>query len=717
MSNFDLLSSALQYQIVNGLGFRALRPVQEQSIPPILAGHNCVVLAPTAGGKTESAFFPLLSAMDTGDWRPVSVVYVAPLRALLNNQAPRLERYAGLLGRRAFKWHGDTTAAERRAFLNEPVDILLTTPESLEVMLMSERVPTRRLFSTLRAVVIDEIHAFVGDDRGGHLSAVLERLSRIAGHDVQRIGLSATVGNPEEILAWTAGSSTRSRSVVAPGGARAEPELSLDYVGSLENAAHVITRLHPGKKRLVFVDSRRGVEAVGRALRDSGVEAFVTHSSLSIHERRAAEEAFAGGKDCVIVATSALELGIDIGDLDHVLQVDSPSTVAGFLQRMGRSGRRDGTRPNCTFLATDSETLVQAAALLRLHRAGYVEPIEPVRRASHLLAHQLMALSIQEHGVAESDWWGWVAPASAFAGLADEDRAELVGHMESEGILARAEGRLLLGDRGQKLYGFRNFMELYSAFSTPKSFGVMYGADEIGTLELSFVEDADLANLSFTLGARAWKAIDIDWTNAVVRVEPAPMSGDAKWQGSPKLLGRALCEAIREVLTSDTVDPWWSRRAREHMASVRAEYGFLSPSGLDLVRDRDSYRLWTYAGGRANNLLAKLLEEVLGPKVTSGNFSLGFKENAAASEAAIRQALDQLRQSGRPTEEDAIRYAEACARGRLSKFQPCLSERLEAVYLAARLTDAEGARAALAPSRVETHGDRPDAIATKRDVE
>ncbi len=695
MSSFDRLTPALQYQIVNGLGFRALRPVQEQSIPPILDGHNAVVLAPTAGGKTESAFFPLLSAMDAEDWRPVSVVYVAPLRALLNNQAPRLSRYTGLLGRRAFTWHGDTSASERRAFISEPADVLLTTPESLEVMLMSERVPARRLFSSLKAVVIDEIHAFVGDDRGGHLSAVLERLSRIAGQDVQRIGLSATVGNPDEILAWTAGSSRRPRTVVAPGGARVEPELTLDYVGSLENAAHVIARLHPGRKRLVFVDSRRGVEAVGRALRDSGVATFVTHSSLSVVERRAAEAAFAEGQDCVIVATSALELGIDIGDLDHVIQVDSPSTVAGFLQRMGRSGRREGTRPNCTFLATDREALVQAAALLRLFRRGYVEPVRPVRRAAHLLAHQIMALSIQEHGVAESDWWGWVAPASAFDGLTEADRAELLGHMAGEGILAQADGRLSLGERGEKLYGFRNFTELYAAFSAPRSFGVLYGADEIGALELSFVEQAELATLSFTLGARAWKAIDIDWQNAVVRVEPAPMSGDAKWQGTPKLLDRALCEAIREVLTSDTVDPWWSRRARARMEEVRADYGFLSPTGLALAEAGESFRLWTFAGGRANNLLAKVLEELLGPKVTSNNFSIGFKEGAAAGEVGIRQALDALRASGRPTEEDALRYAESCARGRLSKFQPCLSPRLEALYLASRLTDAAGARGVL----------------------
>ena len=389
---FDRLSPALQYQIVNGLGFQDLRPVQELAIAPVLDGKNVVVLAPTAGGKTEAAFFPLLSQMDTQDWRPVSVVYVAPIRALLNNQEARVERYAGLIGRRAFKWHGDVTTGRKNAFLNDPADILLTTPESLEVMLMSARVPTERVFANLRAVVIDEIHAFAGDDRGGHLSALLERLSRFCHKDIQRIGLSATVGNPEAILQWASGSSQRAGEVLRAPATGIAPRLSLDFVGSEENAAHMVAQLHPGKKRLVFVDSRRGVEAMGKNLRALGVDAFVTHSSLSLDERRMAEAAFEAGKDCVIVATSALELGIDIGDLDHVLQVGAPPTVAAFLQRMGRTGRRPGTIPNCTFLAVDDESLWTAAGLIRLFREGFVEPIRLSHRAAHLLAHQIVHL-------------------------------------------------------------------------------------------------------------------------------------------------------------------------------------------------------------------------------------------------------------------------------------------------------------------------------------
>ena len=691
---FARLSPAMQYQIVNGLGFGGLRPVQEAAAGAILDGKNCVVLAPTAGGKTEAAFFPLLSRMDAEDWHAVSVIYVAPIRALLNNLEERLTRYSGLIGRRAFKWHGDVAASAKQRFIVDPTDILLTTPESLEVMLMSRKVPAERLFRGLRAVVIDEIHAFVADDRGGHLASVLERLTRFCGNDVQRIGLSATVGNPGAILGWLAGSSQRPGVVVDPGGARKEPEIKIDWVANLGNAAHMIAQLHPGKKRLVFVDSRRQVEALGQALRSLGVDTYVTHSSLSLDERLAAEAAFQAGQDCVIVATSALELGIDIGDLDHVLQVDAPSTVAAFLQRMGRTGRRDGRSPNCTFLAIDPEGLLRAAAIVRLFRDGFVESVPIVTRAAHLLAHQLMALTIQrEGGIPVADWWAWVSSATPFRDLTDDDRQELVAHMVGHDILTEVDGRFVLGARGEKLYGWRNFAELYAVFSTPQTLKVLWGTSEVGSIDAQFAQQAKLEELSFVLGARAWHAVAIDWNDGIVRVEPMAASGSARWQGSPRLLGAELCAAMERILTDDADAAEWSHRARTRIAELRAEHALTPGRGLALVPDGQGVRLWTFAGGKANNLLAKALGELLGDKVVVDNLYVGFRDTAARSDVAIREALAQLGSAGRPDHADALRLAESCGRGRLSKFQPCLPPRLEAEYLASMLTDDAGARA------------------------
>jgi ATP-dependent Lhr-like helicase len=704
MTSFDRLTPALQYQLINALGYRELRPVQELTIGPVLDGKNCVVVAPTAGGKTEAAFFPVLSAMDAADWRPTSVLYVAPIRALLNNQEERVTRIATTLGRRVAKWHGDTGQAARKAFLNDPADILLTTPESIEVMMMSPRVPARRIFAGLRAVIVDEVHAFAGDDRGAHLAALLERLSRFCGNDVQRIGLSATVGNPEQILAWLEGRSRRPGIVISPPRVTSAPRLDLDFVETMANAASVVRRFHPGTKRLIFVDSRRGVEEIGTRLRSDGVDVYMVHGSLSATERRDAERAFAERTDCVIVSTSALELGIDIGDLDHVIQIDSPSTVASFLQRLGRSGRRAGAGANCTFLAVKPSAALQAAALMRLHRQGYVEDVRIERRAAHILAHQLLALCIERGGIGRGDWFAWLDGATSFADIRPEERNALVDHMLERGILSDQEGLLWLGPEGEKLYGRRNFAELYAVFSTPRLIRVQHGTHEIGSVDASFLEalDTDARRAAFSLGGRAWQVVCVEWGRGLCQVKPADAAPSARWSGSPSFLGYRLCQAMREVLVQEDYDPGWSQRTRSLFDSLKAEHTFLRESEeaagpSPMVDDgADVITWWTFAGGRANLLLARMIEAELGGKCVSRNTSVTCKEEAGKSQAALRELLRKLAAEERPNEGDARRWTDATVgRGRASKFAPCLPREALTAYLAERMTDVDGARAAV----------------------
>ncbi|HEV2843706.1 MAG TPA: DEAD/DEAH box helicase, partial [Thermoanaerobaculia bacterium] len=418
MPPFDHLHPALRHHIVNSLGWRELRPLQERAIAPILAGEHALLVAPTAGGKTEAAVFPLFSRMLSEDWSRLSILYVCPLRALLNNLEARLAGYLRLLGRRAALWHGDVGAGERRGIQREPPDLLLTTPESLEVMLTSRGIDHARLFRDLRAVVVDELHAFAGDDRGWHLVSLLERVGRVAGRDLQRVGLSATLGNPGQVLGWLAGSSRGPRSVVSPdAGPAREADVRIDYVGNLDNAAQVLSQLHRGEKRLVFCDSRSRVEDLAFRLRSLGIATWVSHGSLGADERRRAEQAFAEGRDCVIVATSTLELGIDVGDLDRVIQIEAPSTVSGFLQRLGRTGRRPGASRNLLFLTTHSETLLRAAAIVQLWREGYVEPVEPPALPFHIYAQQLLALVHQVPGLPWGAWKEWLDPLPGFAAL------------------------------------------------------------------------------------------------------------------------------------------------------------------------------------------------------------------------------------------------------------------------------------------------------------
>ena len=677
MSAFGRLSGGLQYQIVAATPIRDLRPVQELTIDAVLEGDDVVVLAPTAGGKTEAAFFPLLSRMDTEAWEPVSVLYLSPIRALLNNQESRVQRYAELIGRSAFKWHGDVRERARKRFLKDPADILMTTPESLEAMLMSSRVPARALFKSLQAVVIDEVHAFAGDDRGAHLAAVLTRLSRYCRRDIQRIGLSATVGNPDEILRWLHGESQRGARVVNPPKPPVEPELVLDYVASSENAAKVIAGLHRGQKRLVFVDSRRGVERLTEILRRLGVDAYLTHGSLSVTERRNAEEAFEHGRDCVIVSTSALELGIDVGSLDRVLQLEVPATVASFLQRMGRTGRRPGTTPNCMFLTTKDESTLQAAALLRLVREGYVEPVRPSHRAAHILAHQIMALGIQENGIPKSDWWAWLSGSTPFSELDEGARERLVDHMLEEDILAIDGGRLWLGERGERLYGKRNFSELYAVFSTPRLITVRWDSREIGTIDAGFLSALDEAEyVAFTLAGRPWRVAHIDWRRGSCDVKPAERGRVPRWPGNPRFLEWEMCQAMRDVLLGEARDAAWTDRAHDVLTRLRIEYDFLVEGATVLQNYKDGLKWWTFAGGRANLLLARMIEAELGGRCSVSNLAVTLKNEAGESPVGVRELLQRFASEGRPTPLDAERFAGVAGRARYSKFDPCLPEEL-----------------------------------------
>ncbi|MDC3959011.1 DEAD/DEAH box helicase [Polyangium jinanense] len=685
-SAFERLGAAVRYHIVHTLGFSGLRPVQELTAHAILDGDNCVVLAPTAGGKTEAAFLPLLSRMHGEGWGAPSVLYLSPIKALLNNQEPRLTKLAGMLSRRVFKWHGDIGANERGRFTQDPADILMTTPESLEVMLVSSRVPSERLFRALQAVVIDEVHAFAGDDRGAHLVSLLERLQRHAGRDLQRIGLSATVGNPLEILAWLGGTSRRKGRLVDPPKPPSAAEVHLDWVASVPNAAKVIAGLDPGKKRLAFVDSRRRVEQLGEALQGAGVTTFLMHSSLSADERRRAEQAFESGSDCVIVATSTMELGIDVGDLDVVYQVDAPPSVASFLQRIGRAGRRAGTKQRATFLCTKESELALSAALLRLWKSGYVEPVRPERAAFHVLAQQILALCLQEGGVPIADWWAWVAGAVCFSEVTEREREMLLGRMLSEGIVVAADGRLILGPRGEALYARRNFQALYAIFEAQALLQVFWGPREVGTVDAFFVQSLPPAS-SFVLGGKAWQITHIDWKKGLCEVAPAPEGRHLNWMGPPRLIARRICEELRRTLLDEAEDPWWTKRAREAMRAERAANVFLADEAMPVMESAGEIVWHTFLGGRANNLLAKLLEERLGSLVVPGNMAIKVRGGAARSGAAVREAIRALRAPGAVTEADAVRFAASCAREPLSKFQPCLPEELELRFLARRVVE------------------------------
>lgn len=693
MSNFEQLHPALQHHVVNSLGWRELRPFQDAVIPRILAGEHLIVLAPTAGGKTEAAFFPTISRMLTEGWPALSALYVCPIKALLNNLDHRLQRYCRLVGRRSALWHGDVAQTRRAQILRDAPDCLLTTPESLEVMLVSARIDARGLFGNLRVVIVDEIHAFAGDDRGWHLLSVLERISRLAGREIQRIGLSATVGNPPALIDWLAGSCRGRRGVFLPLGQRpGDADVTLDYTGSLENAAIVISRLHRGEKRLVFVDSRSRAEQLGAELRQLETTALVTHSSLSQEQRRQAEEAFASRENCVIVATSALELGVDVGDLDRVIQIDAPPTVSSFLQRMGRTGRRAGAARNCLFLATRDEALVQAAGLVDLWAGGYVEPVVPPAEPYHVLAQQLMALALQQRGIGRRGWLDWIAGVPAFAAMPPGEIERLVDWMLATEILSCDEGILWLGRQGEDAYGRRNFLELFSVFMSPPLFTVLHGRRELGSVdETSFLGKQDAPRI-LLLGGRGWRVNHIDWQRRHAYVEPSDQKGRSRWKGEGRPFGRHLCQAIKRVLAGDDERQWWSRRARRQIARVREEFPWLEAEGSAVVARGGEQEMewWTFAGAGANATLANELVGLSGAAVASDSLALRFESRLAPGE--FEEALHCLRANDPAAMHPGV--DEEAVKG--LKFSACLPVEMAVRTLERRLGDSQAVAAALA---------------------
>jgi ATP-dependent helicase Lhr and Lhr-like helicase len=696
VSVFARFAPRLQEAIVARLGWSSLRPVQEAAGEALLAGENAVILAPTAGGKTEASLFPVLSGMVEEPPTAVGALYIAPIKALLNNQAERLGLYTEMVGLRRFVWHGDTTDAARRQFLTEPTELLMTTPESLEVMLISQRVDESRLFASLRVVVIDEIHALAGTDRGAHLMSVLERLAWVCGRDIQRVGLSATVGNPAVILDWLQGSSRRPGRIVDPLRQPSRRQLQVVSCADAGDVARTAARLGRGQKSLFFCQSRSTTEAVAEDMRRAGTAVFVHHSAVSREERQIAEERFHHGSDACIVCTSTLELGIDVGDLDRVFQAEAPDTVSSFLQRMGRTGRRPGQAANTTFLCESTEGILQAVALIELAKKGWVESISVDARCWPVLIHQLLALLLAGGGVGADEAWQHLSQVPDFRGVERVEFDRLIEWMLKDEALRLASGRLVLGPASERRFGRRNFMELYAVFSSPQTYTVQTGGGQVlGTLGQDFVDRLVDGVSSFLLGGRPWGVIRVQHDDRRIVVEPAPRGRQPTWGGFlPQFLGFELCQKILAIICAEDVPPYLDPGAAaalgSHRESLRGVLRF--PEGGVEV-DEGEVRWWTFAGGRINATLRYALEAVGADwKIVADNFLLRIRGDGLSARA-FAEGRARLEEPG--LWDDSKLWSEIAASlpsYRLTKFQPLMPPWIEREILSRHLLDIHGAR-------------------------
>ena len=696
MSVFAQFAPRLQEAIVARLGWSSLRSVQELAGKALLSGQNAVILAPTAGGKTEASMFPTLSNMVTSQPHGVGAIYVAPIKALLNNQAERLGLYTEMVGLRRFVWHGDTTSHERKKFLKAPCDLLMTTPESLEVMLVSESVSDKVLFGDLRIIVIDEVHAIAGTDRGAHLMSIIERLAKISDHDLQRVGLSATVGNPDVILKWLQGSSRRASVVVDPPKQPGRRQLLVTHHPQLGQLAMHAATLSRGCKSLFFCQSRSVTEAIAEHMRRAGTSVFVHHSAVSREERQLAEQEFHQGSNVCIVCTSTLELGIDVGDLDKVLQAEAPSTVSSFMQRMGRTGRRAGQAANSTFLCSSGDSVLQAIALIELAKSGWVEDVSVNNRCWPVMIHQLLAMSLAGNGVSPADAWNHLSSVPDFQGISKDEFGRLIDWMIQDGSMILASGLLILGPTAQRRFGRKNFMELYAVFSSPQSYAVRTAADQpLGTLGQDFVDGLVEQVSSFLLGGRAWAVTRIDHKDRVVTVEPAPRGRQPTWGGFlPQFIGETLCSRIRDVLVSSESHAYLDADARRELDDRRRlMQPLISGRGPHIDMQDSELHWWTFAGGKINSTLRYALLSLLpDARIITDNFRLRLHAESL-TDAQFRSLFRELLNPEFWTDTNRwLSISAMLPAYRLSKFQPLMPDWVQQEFVSEFLLDASGAQ-------------------------
>ena len=699
MTTFSRFPPRLQEAIVSRLDWTSLRPVQELAGEAVLDGKNTVVLAPTAGGKTEAAIFPILAGLMERAPDGVGALYVAPIKALLNNQEDRLGTYAEMVGLRRLVWHGDAKQSDKRRFAREPAELLMSTPESIEVMLLSSRVPAPELFRDLRYVVVDEVHAFAGTDRGAHLMSVIERLVRLTDNDVLRIGLSATVGNPTEILAWLQGTSKRGACVIDPPQAPSRKDLLVTMNKSTLSIARRAAQLAAGKKSLFFCQSRSMTESVAEHMRGRGIDVFVHHSSVALEERQAAEERFHHGTDACIVCTSTLELGIDVGDLDMVFQENATSTVSSFLQRMGRTGRRTETHANTTFFCDDNDAVLQAVALIELARERWVESVPEQTRCWPVLVHQLLAMTLQFGAVSADHCWEQLSVVPDFRDIGREEFDALVDHMKRGDFLFESGGLLSMGERAERVFGKKNFMELYAVFSSPIMYRVQTEAGrDLGALDQAYVDRLVAEMTSFLLGGRAWTVEHVNHGDKIVRVRPAPGGQKPSWGGYiPQHLSFEICQRVREILVSEeTSFPYVDAAAAAVIKAAQEDLAtLLQRGGHPIQLDGEVARWWTFAGGRVNYTLKCALESLESWKVVPDNFLVRVQGDGITHKT-IRAAIDRM-STPEFWERENTRSAilARIPEYRLSKFQLALPEWAAAEMVGAYLLDFSGTRSFL----------------------
>lgn len=624
MSAFEKYSPFIRDYIYSR-NWDSLREVQIGAAEVLFGTENNLLLtSSTASGKTEAAFFPIISRLYDDPPQTFGALYIAPLKSLINDQFSRLDELLDMSGIPVFHWHGDVAMSHKNKALRDPKGILQITPESLESMLMNRNNDIVRLFGDLRYVVLDEIHTLTGTDRGNQIICQLCRISRLIGRDPVRVGLSATIGDTDIAAKWLGAGSERGVSVVGMKETRTSWRLGMEHFyiqsdspdqsesgnkyltavgeatpGENEPARPAAsdnsvgyTPLDPGfeyiydctadKKCLVFSNSREETEYLTATLRQiadrrGDPDVFlIHHGNLSASLREEAEMKLKDdGLRTVTCATVTLELGIDIGRLERIVQLDAPTTVSSLLQRLGRSGRR-GTPPEMMMVFREENPLpntplpqlmpwglLRAIAIVQLYlEERFIEPPNVKKLPFSLLFQQTLSTLAASGELTAKRLAEKVLSLPPFAGVTKEEyRTLLLSMIKNDFIEMTEEKGLIVGLKGERLI---NSFKFYAVFKDSEDYTVRAGSDEIGT-----ITTPPPVGDRFALAGRVWEVEELDVARKLIYVKEVKGKMEISWPGDYGEIHTRILERMKQVLEEDTIYPYLKKNARKRLDVAR----------------------------------------------------------------------------------------------------------------------------------------------------
>lgn len=613
---FELLSEPIR-RYIRDQRWESLRPIQAAAIEKILATEeNYILSSRTASGKTEAAFLPILSKVDFSS-PGVQVLYVSPLIALINDQFNRVEELCEYLDVAVTKWHGEANRSLKERLIKNPRGIVLITPESIEAMFVNAPYNVKSLFSSLKYVVLDEIHSFIGTDRGIQLKSLLSRLQQINKDRFTVVGLSATIGDFVEAKKMT-GDPERTKVLVDRTAKETSvqfkyfdseaPELPIELLKDLYRE----TRDH---KSLIFPNSRGRAEEVAVKLKKisdkvKGHPYYFSHHSSVDKELREYVEHFAKNNqrhNFCISCTSTLELGIDIGSVDKVVQIDAAHSISSLIQRVGRSGRREGDSSSLLLYATDKWSLLQSLACWLLYKEGFIEPVYNSEKPYDILLHQALSIVKELSGCTKEILLKRLSSNGAFCRISLAEMVEIIDDLIRTDLLELLQNELIIGIEGEKVVNSRDF---YSVFKSEPNLKVVSAGKTIGEIPFSPQIRTDE---NILLAARIWKIVDVDTQSNKIEVIPARDGKKPLFFGAGGIVHPRIREIMFQLLFETNGYPELDAASNEALQLLRKD--FLGFKIADLFTERPAIIkegkvvLFTFQGTRVNRSLSFLLKK------------------------------------------------------------------------------------------------------------